>query len=345
MSLIRNHKHICIALCFVVAAAVAGAMVLAQLSKYEAVYAVKAGGQELFKVEDKVTAEKVIENVMDEYTPEGAQVEEIVLDKKISTSITGVKKDAIDKEVMTEDEAVDYVLTENQTDDPLFCVTIKADVSDVKEVKAETEYEADDEMYENNLKMVQKGVDGSKVDTDRVISVNGAVLNSKNVDSTVINDATNKVIHKGTKARPRDTAWADYSGSTIGTGNGNTIANFALNFVGNPYRYGGTSLTGGADCSGFIYSVYHHFGYNSVPRVGAQNIGRGVALAEAEPGDVVFYGHHYAMYIGGGKVVHAYNSRRGICVTGVHDPGGIKTIRRLVEPREIQDVSAEAGEE
>ena len=60
-------------------------------------------------------------------------------------------------------------------------------------------------------------------------------------------------------------------------------------------------------------------------------VGRGVALAEAQPGDVVFYGHHYAMYIGGGKIVHAYNSRRGICVTSVHDPGRILTIRRLVE--------------
>lgn len=344
MSLIRNHRYICIALCILVCAAAAGGVGLGKLSQIETVYSVKAGKVELFKVRDKVTAEKVIEDVMDEYTPEGAQVEEIVLDRKISTSVAGVHKDKVDTEVMTEAEAVDYILEENATDNPLFCVTIKADVSDVKDVKAETEYEANDEMFENNTKLVQKGVDGSKVDTNRVISVNGAVLNSRNVDTTIINDATNKVIHKGTKARPRDTAWADYSGTTIGTGNGETIANFALNFVGNPYRYGGTSLTNGADCSGFIYAVYHHFGYTSVPRVGAQNIGKGVALAEAEPGDVVYYGHHYGMYIGGGKIVHAYNSRRGICVTSVHDPGRIQTIRRLVEPRELEEVSADSEE-
>lgn len=338
MLFIERHRNIFIALCAVFAVMLAAGSVLLYIAQIETVYAVKAGDTEIFKVKDKETAKKVIEDVMDEYTPKGAQVSEIVLDKKITTKVAGVKKDKMNEEVLSESEAVDYVLEQNSTDDPLFCVTIKADISDVNDVEAETEYETNDEMFENNTKVVQEGADGSKVDTDRVISVNGAVLNAKTVNSTIINDATSKIIHKGTKARPRDTAWADYSGSTIGVGDGNRVANYALNFVGNPYRYGGTSLTNGADCSGFIYSVYRHFGYTAVPRVGAQNIGRGVALAEAEPGDVVFYGHHYAMYIGGGKVVHAYNSRRGICVTGVHDPGGIKTIRRLVEPKVDEEV-------
>lgn len=331
MTFIRNHRTLAAAVCAVVIVVFTTTIVLVEIAQYEPAYAVKAGSQEIFKVKDKETAEKIIEDVMNEYTPEGAQVRQIVVDKKISTTTSSVRKDKADKQLMTEDEAVDYVLEQNAGDDPLFCVTVKANVSDVADVKAKTEYKADDEMFEGNLEKKQEGEDGSQVVTDQVISVNGAVLNTNNVGSTVINEATSEIIHKGTKVRPHDTAWADYSGSVIGEGNGNEIANFGLNFVGNPYRYGGTSLTNGADCSGFIYSVYHHFGYNSVPRVGAQNIGRGVALAEAQPGDVVYYGHHYAMYIGGGKIVHAYNSRRGICVTSVHDPGRILTIRRLVE--------------
>jgi len=331
MTFIRNHRTLAAAVCAVVIVVFTTTIVLVEIAQYEPAYAVKAGSQEIFKVKDKETAEKIIEDVMNEYTPEGAQVRQIVVDKKISTTTSSVRKDKADKQLMTEDEAVDYVLEQNAGDDPLFCVTVKANVSDVADVKAKTEYKADDEMFEGNLEKKQEGEDGSQVVTDQVISVNGAVLNTNNVGSTVINEATSEIIHKGTKVRPHYTAWADYSGSVIGEGNGNEIANFGLNFVGNPYRYGGTSLTNGADCSGFIYSVYHHFGYNSVPRVGAQNIGRGVALAEAQPGDVVYYGHHYAMYIGGGKIVHAYNSRRGICVTSVHDPGRILTIRRLVE--------------
>lgn len=332
MTFIRRHRTLTTALCAVIIVVFTATVVLVEIAQYEPVYAVTAGSQELFKVKDKETAEKVIEDVMDEYTPEGAQVREIVLDKKISTKTSSVKKDRADEEVMSEEEAVDYVLQQNAGDEPLFCVTVKANVSDVEGVKAKTEYKADDEMFEGNVERKQKGEDGSQVVTDQVISVNGAVLNTDEVGSTIINEATSEIIHKGTKARPHDTVWADYSGSVIGEGNGAEIANFALNFVGNPYRYGGTSLTNGADCSGFIYALYHHYGYNSVPRVGAQHIGRGVALAEAQPGDVVFYGHHYAMYIGGGKIVHAYNSRRGICVTSVHDPGRVLTIRRLVEP-------------
>ncbi len=331
MTYIRKHRTIAAAICAVVIVVFTAGVVLIEVAQYEPVYAVKAGTDELFKVKDKETAEKVIEDVMNEYTPEGAQVNQIVVDKKISTVSSSVKKDKADTEVMSEEEAVDYVIEQNAGDDPLFCVTVKANVSDVEGVEAKTEYKADDEMFEGYTEKKREGEDGTQVVTDQVISVNGAVLNTDKVGSTVINESTSEVIHKGTKKRPNDTVWADYSGSVIGEGNGAAIANFGLNFVGNPYRYGGTSLTNGADCSGFIYAVYHHFGYTSVPRVGAQNIGRGVALAEAQPGDVVYYGHHYAMYIGGGKIVHAYNSRRGICVTSVHDPGRILTIRRLVE--------------
>ncbi len=331
MTYIRKHRTIAAAICAVIVVVFAATAVLVQVAQYEPVYAVKAGTEEIFKVKDKETAEKVIEDVMNEYTPDGAQIREIVVDKKISTNLSTVKRKNADQEVMTEEEAVDYVLEQNSGDDPLFCVTVKANVSDVEDVEAETEYKADDEMFEGLSEVKREGEDGSQVVTDQVISVNGSVLNKDEVGATIIYDSTSKVIHKGTRVRPHDTAWADYSGSVIGKGNGNNIANFALNFVGNPYRWGGTSLTNGADCSGFIYAVYHHFGYNSVPRVGAQNIGKGVCLAEAQPGDVVFYGHHYAMYIGGGKIVHAYNSRRGICVTSVYDPGRILTIRRLVE--------------
>lgn len=331
MTYIRKHGTLMKALCAVIVVVFSATVILWEVAQFEPAYAVKAGGSELFKVKDKETAEKVIEEVMDEYTPDGAQVNEIILDKKISTKVSSVKKDKADQELMSEEEAVDYVLEQNAGDEPLFCVTVKAQVSDVEDVEAGTEYKTDDEMFEGNTEVKREGEDGTKIATDQVISVNGAVLNSKGIGSTIINEATSKVIHKGTKVRPHDTAWADYSGQVIGKGNGNTIANFALNFVGNPYRWGGTSLTNGADCSGFIYALYHHFGYTSVPRVGAQKIGKGVALAEAQPGDVVFYGHHYAMYIGGGKIVHAYNSRRGICVTSVHDPGRILTIRRLVQ--------------
>ena len=99
---------------------------------------------------------------------------------------------------------------------------------------------------------------------------------------------------------------------------GQAIADYAVQFVGNPYKYGGTSLTNGADCSGFVQSVYKHFGY-SLPRVAADQAGAGskVSTSNLQPGDLLFYhGYgHVAIYIGGGQVVHASNAATGIKIS------------------------------
>lgn len=98
------------------------------------------------------------------------------------------------------------------------------------------------------------------------------------------------------------------------------IVDFALQFVGNPYVYGGTSLTNGADCSGFVMSVFAEFGYE-LPRVAAAQCAASEkkSVADIEAGDLVFYGEgcidHVALYIGDGKIVHASTAATGIKVS------------------------------
>lgn len=102
-----------------------------------------------------------------------------------------------------------------------------------------------------------------------------------------------------------------------GSGAGTDVANFALQFVGNPYVYGGTSLTNGADCSGFVMSVYANFGV-SLPHSSAadRNVGYDVGgIENAQPGDIVCYSGHVAIYIGNGQIVHASTSKTGIIVS------------------------------
>ena len=99
------------------------------------------------------------------------------------------------------------------------------------------------------------------------------------------------------------------------------LVNYAKQFLGNPYVWGGTSLTNGADCSGFVQSVFKKYGV-SLPRTSSAQsaVGSKVSLSEAQPGDLVFYAkngrvNHVAIYIGSGQVIHASNERTGIKIS------------------------------
>jgi cell wall-associated NlpC family hydrolase len=129
---------------------------------------------------------------------------------------------------------------------------------------------------------------------------------------------------------PKDTGSSDNGSSdsgssneSHGSGSGQAIADYAVNFVGNPYVWGGESLTNGADCSGFVKSIYSHFGY-SISRTSSSqssSAGYSVDISDRQPGDLIFYTNssgnvnHVALYIGNNKVVHASNQREGIKIS------------------------------
>ncbi|MGI6070532.1 MAG: NlpC/P60 family protein [Blautia sp.] len=115
-----------------------------------------------------------------------------------------------------------------------------------------------------------------------------------------------------------DTESSSSDGGSYGSGSGQAVVDFATQFVGNPYVWGGTSLTGGADCSGFVQSVYANFGV-SLPRTSESQMyaGTEVSYSDAQPGDLICYGSHIAIYMGGGRIVHASNS-------APYPAGGIK---------------------
>jgi cell wall-associated NlpC family hydrolase len=114
------------------------------------------------------------------------------------------------------------------------------------------------------------------------------------------------------------------------------VASYAQKFVGNPYVWGGTSLTHGADCSGFVQTIYAQFGY-SIPRVSRDQAGAGkrVDYDDRRPGDLIFYTNgsgtvnHVAMYIGNNMIVHAANRRQGIIIS-VFNYRSIYCIRRII---------------
>ena len=128
------------------------------------------------------------------------------------------------------------------------------------------------------------------------------------------------------------------SSSSSSSGSGSDVVDYAMQFVGNPYVWGGTSLTNGCDCSGFTMQVYAHFGVRLSHSSWAQSSsGTRVSASEAQPGDLIFYqssgsatGGHVGIYIGGGKMVSALSSKYGICVSTVnYDKTGL-TFRRVL---------------
>lgn len=111
---------------------------------------------------------------------------------------------------------------------------------------------------------------------------------------------------------------------------GQAIVDYACQFIGNPYVWGGTSLTNGADCSGFVQSVFAHFGI-SLPRTtwDMENVGTAVSYDQAVAGDIILYNGHVGIYMGNGQIVNAINSAKGIGILPATYTN-IVTVRRLV---------------
>lgn len=119
-------------------------------------------------------------------------------------------------------------------------------------------------------------------------------------------------------------------GNGSGSSSGRAVANFASRFVGNPYVYGGTSLTNGADCSGFVMSVYANFGV-SLPHSSSalRSVGYGVSLADAQPGDIICYSGHVGIYVGNNTIVHASTAKTGIKYTSPANYRQVLAVRRI----------------
>lgn len=127
-----------------------------------------------------------------------------------------------------------------------------------------------------------------------------------------------------TTTKPTVTSNTTASSSSSSSSLGQQIADFAVQYVGYPYVYGGNSLTEGVDCSGFTQQVYLHFGYSIPRRASIQaTVGTSVAISDLQPGDLVFYGDsegvgHVVIYIGNGQVVHASTPSKGIIISDLY---------------------------
>ncbi len=170
-----------------------------------------------------------------------------------------------------------------------------------------------------------------------------ALIKQQNAQIQQLQEEENAIIRAEEERRKAEQARQAGSGSQVSSSGGglktvppatgstgSDIARYACQFVGNPYVAGGTSLTDGADCSGFIWAVYKQYGY-SLPRTsaGMRSAGREVPYDQAQPGDIICYAGHVALYLGGGRIVHAATARSGIKY-GYANYRPIMCVRRIV---------------
>ncbi|MDD2981092.1 MAG: NlpC/P60 family protein [Hespellia sp.] len=163
----------------------------------------------------------------------------------------------------------------------------------------------------------QAAAAGTSTGSNEAFVDNGGTASNGSGDTTVVNTSNGGGNSSSGNTNTDNPDASDNSSggdtSNAGSGSGSSVVGYAEQFVGNPYVWGGTSLTNGCDCSGFVMSVYAAFGVSLPHSSGAlRSVGYGVSYSEAQPGDIICYSGHVGIYAGGGTIVNAIDDAHGI---------------------------------
>ncbi|MEG0829315.1 MAG: NlpC/P60 family protein [Anaerovoracaceae bacterium] len=302
--------------------------------KVEEPWAVVAGDDELFLVASQADGKAVVEGLKSYYTKEIKAPKGVTVTPEVTFVEKDLKRGEEPLTALKTKEAIDFVVTENAKKEPLLAVTTKETVKDMKKIAHKTKVKKSKELYTGDKEVKVEGKTGKKLVVSEITRINGKIVDTDVVKTAIKKKAVTEVVAKGTKEKMTAsvaTASVSRGGAAIGRGSTNEVVNYALQFVGNPYVYGGNSLTNGTDCSGFTKGVYAKFGI-SLPRTsGAQaSVGKSVSYSEAKPGDLLCYPGHVGIYIGNGQIVHASTPATGIKI-GSATYRSISSVRRIME--------------
>lgn len=220
--------------------------------------------------------------------------------------------------VMSVREAVDHV-AENDEKDPENAVVRLAFASTVKETKKvanKTKVIKTDKLEKGEKKVSRKGGAGARYEESEIVQVNSNVVKKARMKSAEVEKPRTKIILEGT-AVPAETK-------------GMAVVAYGKKFLGNKYVWGGESLEHGVDCSGFTMRLYAHYGISIPHSSSAQGgVGKEVSEKDIQPGDLIVYDGHVAMYAGEGRIIHAAGEKIGIIISDDIHYSRIKHIRRI----------------
>jgi cell wall-associated NlpC family hydrolase len=301
--------------------------------KIEQPYVIKAGVIELAVVESSTVAEQVMAQFQKAFLSDGAQVVSFDTEPFLNIDQKDLERASGPVTVLSQTEALNALIQSCDGLNPLMTATLTEQLIENKVVPYTSTQENASDLTIGTKKVKTAGVNGTIANTVSITKVNGKIVSSTILNETIVTNPVNEVILVGTKP-VRTYSYAASSLSTSGKAiagtTGEAVVAYARQFLGNPYQYGGTSLTNGTDCSGFTLSIYANFGASLPHSAYAQrSVGTAVSYSEAQPGDIICYSGHVGLYIGGGKIIHASTERKGIII-GSATYTTILTVRRIL---------------
>jgi len=302
--------------------------------KVDEPYVIKAGTIELAVVESSTVAEQVMAQFQKEFLSDGAEVVSFETEPFLNIAQKDLGRASGPVTVLNQAEAVKALVNSCDGLNPLMTATLTEQLVQNKVVAYKSTQKSSSDLNVGTKKVQTKGVNGAIANTVSITKVNGQIIASTILKRTIVTKPVNEVILVGTKVARTysyaSTSYVSTSSRAIAGTTGADVVAYAKRFLGNPYVYGGTSLTNGTDCSGFTMGVYAHFGvYLPHSSYSQRSYGTAVSYSNARPGDLICYSGHVALYIGGGKIIHASTPSSGIII-GNATYRDIITIRRIL---------------
>ena len=323
----------------VFALAACSLLLLAELSTSSyaqvAYYALTAGDEVIAVVRSEDEAGEAIKKAEHHYVSDEAEDVSVSAEPSISVEQKQYGMLTAPRAAST-DDAADKIIKNDESEDPDVQIRTTETVTEKRSIDFDTVEKESDELIEDAVAVGSEGVKGEEMVTRSVMTLNGEEISSEEIDSEIVSEPEPEIVLTGTRKDDQEdsaenagsaarafhvevddngkTYHADLSGEEMGK----KVAEYALNFVGNPYVWGGESLEKGADCSGFTLAVYKHFGISLPHNANTQrNYGTGYTLATARAGDLICYNGHIGIYIGNNQIVHAMNEANGMTVSTI----------------------------